>query len=221
MELSAVMLARVLLFIESAELNPTGRAFYPHIVNGLKEKCGFYKFPQKLEDFDEEKGVEFVGGRWGDTTIEAFRIYRNGLLLDTRVSTTESERVLTEALVWGSSQFGIVYNPKMTTRRGYLSQLIVQTDAPILGKESSPAAKLARRAQIAMEKVNGDKANWQPTVLTVHSDPQPRKPSYAALTIQRRTDAAFRENKYYSESPFPTDVHFALLEQLEADIIAE
>src|ERR1700722_6994154 len=92
MQLSAVLLARVLLFVESFDLNPRGKAYYPDIVQRVVEKCGFLKFPQKVEDFDEDKGVEFLSGRWGDVTIEAMKIYRNGIAVDTRASTAESER---------------------------------------------------------------------------------------------------------------------------------
>src|SRR5882757_9746592 len=115
MQLAAVTLARTLLFVESFDLNPRGKAYYPDIVQGLVEKCGFQKFPQKLEDFDENKGVEFLSGRWGDVTIEAVKIYGNGILLDTRVSTAESERIIGEALTWAASKFGLIYSPKMIT----------------------------------------------------------------------------------------------------------
>jgi hypothetical protein len=219
MEISAVLPARVLLFVESFDLNPRGKAFYPEIVQGIVEKCGFLKFPQKLEDFDETKGVEFVAGRWGHVTIETMKIYNNGLLLDTRVSTAESERVLREAVSWAASQFGLTYNPKMISRKGYLSNLTFYSEAPIL-IGCTPLSKLAARAGEAMTEINGDKTPWQPIILTLQSDSVPRKPTNATLTIQRRGDIAFSENKYYSESPFPTDVHIGLLEQFEKDVSA-
>jgi len=218
MQISAILLARVLLFVESFDLNPRGKAYYPDIVQGLVEKCGFHKFPQKLEDFDEDKGVDFVGGKWEGVTVETFRIYRNGLLLETRVSTAESERVLEEALLWGVLKFGLVYEPKMVTRKAYVSNLTFHSDVPILGRRDSPAAKLAHRGSEAIGKITGDKTPWQPVILTVHSDQIPRKPLHAPFTIQRRAETAFSENKYYSEAPFPTDVHITLLEQFEADV---
>jgi hypothetical protein len=218
MQLSAVLLARVLLFIESLDLNPQGKTYYPDLVEGIVEKCRFMKFPQKLEDFDESKGVEFVGGRWGDVTIEAFKIFNNGLQLDTRVSTSESERVLREALAWASSNYGIIYHPKMVARRLYVSNLTFHTDVPILGTADSPVSRLAHRAQVAMAEMRGDDTRWAPTILTMNSDIWPRKPLHAPFTIQRRAEAAFGENKYYSEAPLPTDFHISLLEEFEKDV---
>jgi hypothetical protein len=125
-------------------------------------------------------------------------------------------------LGWASAELGIVFNTKMVSRRGYLSQLVIETNAPILGKPSSPASKLASRAQAEMEKLQGDHTPWQPIVLTAHAEHGiGRKPPYAAFTVQRRVETEFSQNKYYSEAPFPTDLHISLLEQLEADVRAE
>lgn len=218
MQLSAVLLARALLFVESFDLNPRGKANYRDVVRGIVEKCGFLKFPQKLEDFDETKGVEFVGGRWGDVTIDVIKIYKDGLLVDTRVSTSESERVLREALSWSASAFGLTFDPKMIRRKAYVSNLTFYTEVPLLGGGDSPVSKLAQRAKEAIAEIVGDKTPWQPIILTLNSEQIPRKAANAPFTIQRRAETAFSENKYYSEAPLPTDVHLALLEQFEEDI---
>jgi len=219
MQLSAVILARALFFVESLELNPRGKIFYPDIVSALVEKCGFHKFPQKLEEFDEVKGIEFESGKWDDVVIETLKIYNTGLQVDTRVSTSESERILQEALKWATKEFGVVYSPQMLSRKAYVSDLIFRTDVPIL-TSYSPIAKLSERAHASLGEISSDKTPWQPIILTLQSEGFPRKPIHAPFTIQRRAEAAFSENKYYSEAPLPTDVHIRLLEQFEADIQA-
>jgi hypothetical protein len=47
-----------------------------------------------------------------------------------------------------------------------------------------------------------------------------QKVPIAPLTIQRRITSPFEQNKFYTEAPLPTDTHIALIEQLEADILA-
>lgn len=220
MQLAAILLARSLWFVESFDLNPRGEAYYPDIVAQVVEKCGFIKFPQKAEDFDEEKGVEFIGGKWGNVTIEMLKIYRNGLLVDTRASTAESDRILDEALNWAASKLGVEYHPKMIARRAYLSNLTFYTDTPILGRADSPVSKLTQRVGDAVREITGDKAPWQPVGFTLHSDPVPRKPVFAAFAIQRRAEAAFSENKYYSEAPLPTAIHLEELKKFEEDVEA-
>jgi hypothetical protein len=218
MQLSAVLLARVILFIESFDLNPRGKAYYPDIVGGIVEKCGFLKFPQKIEDFDESKGVEFAAGRWGHVTIETMKIFKDGLMIDTRASTGESERVLREALSWSASTFGLTFDPQMIKRKSYVSNLTFHTEVPILGGSNSPVSRLAQRANDSIARITGDNTPWQPIILTLNSGQIPRKPTNAPFTIQRRAEIPFSENKYYSEAPFPTEVHIALLEQFEEDV---
>ncbi|HEY0704252.1 MAG TPA: hypothetical protein VGD60_15885 [Candidatus Acidoferrales bacterium] len=220
MQVLAVILARALVFVDSFELNPKGAAFFPEVARSLVETCGFMKFPQKIEDFDEQKGVEFSTGKWGGVTIETLKIYRNGIMLDTRVSTDESKRIIGEALEWASSTFGVVYNPKMISRTGYVSNLIFQTDVPILGPDKSPASHLANRVHSSFTELTGDTIAWAPTILTLNSDTLPRKPLHAPFTIQRRADATFAENKYYSEAPLPTRTHIELLNEFEAGVRA-
>jgi hypothetical protein len=219
MQLAAVLIARTLAFVESLDLNPRGQAFYPDIAKGLVEKFGFHKFPQKPEEFDETKGVEFIGGKWGNVIVERFTIFGNGLLLDTRVSTSESQRVLLEGIAWAASSFGLKYEPKMITRWGYLSNLTFYSELPLL-KSNSSTSNLVQRVQDAASKFTGDRSVWEPTIFTIHAESTPKKPLYAPFTIQRRAECAFSENKYFSEAPLPTDVHLDLLEQFEADVRA-
>src|SRR4051812_2824213 len=120
MKLSAVLLARVFALIQVEDLNPRGKVFYPDIVKALVQKCGFSKYPTKIDEFDESKGVEFTLGKWDDTVIDKVVIYNTGIALDTRASTSRSEAILNEALSWLSDHIGLVSVP--ISRKAYLSQ---------------------------------------------------------------------------------------------------
>jgi hypothetical protein len=221
LKLSAIVLARVLGFVESIDLSPHGEVCYPKLLAGISEKFGFAKFPQKIEDFDETKGVEFISGMWGDVVVEKLSIYRHGLQLDTRASTKESQRVLLEWLSWAASAFGLKYDSKMVQRWRYLSNLTFNSDCPFLLRGSSPVEKLNERIHRAVSDLSGDYTAWEPIVLTFHSDQVPRKPVGASFTIHRRAETPFSENKYYSEAPLPTETHISLLEAFEADVLAK
>ena len=62
MQLKAVLIARVLGFVELATLNPQGRIFFPNIVSGIVGRFNFQKYPTTHEEFDESKGIEFMMG---------------------------------------------------------------------------------------------------------------------------------------------------------------
>src|SRR2546428_2076112 len=113
METVAVLLARAAAWVESYDLNPRGAVFYLDLVKAIATRYNFQKFPEKLEDFDETKGVTFTSGKLADTVVEQVSIYTYGVVLDTRVSTQESRRLLEEAFQWASKTLGLVYKPSM------------------------------------------------------------------------------------------------------------
>src|SRR5437763_8528693 len=119
MKLSAVLLARVILFVESVELNPRGAAYYPDIIKALVERYQFQSFPEKLDDYDEQKGVVLANGKHSDTTIQRVTIYNWGLTLDTTSSTRDSERLLVDTLTWAAEHLRLHYSGDMIRRKSY------------------------------------------------------------------------------------------------------
>ena len=96
MEIASILMARAVAWIESADLNPTGVIFFPELTRAMVARYGFQKFPQKVEDFDESKGVTFASGRLVDVTIEQIIFYTFGIAVDTRVDTDISKNILEE-----------------------------------------------------------------------------------------------------------------------------
>ncbi len=220
MKRSAVLLARFLGFISTAELDPYGNIPRQKLFTGIVQRFGFLKFPQKLEEFDDSKGIEFLDGTWNDMPVLRLTIYYNGLLIDTRTSTAESERVLEEALTWAANEFGIKYTQGSIMRKRYLSQVLITSDAPLL-VPSKPVDCLASRINEKLQDIIGEPLVYKPTRLDLDFDRSMlQKPPVAFLTIQRAVGFSHSEGKYYSESPIPTEDHFAILEQYEADIKA-
>jgi len=216
-QLSSVLLARVLGFVETLDLNPRGKVYFPDIVSKLVERYGFQKFPQKLEEFDESKGVEFREGRIGHKTIEKLVIWTSILVLETRSNTTESRQILEDMLEWGAANAGLNYRPGMIKRFAYVSDLTFYSDVPILSV--NPALiKLAAKTSAALTDIWQEPIQYEPANLAVAHDPMARKYGIAPFSITHRAEARFSENKYFSEAPLPTDKHIALLEEFEAEI---
>jgi hypothetical protein len=217
MKLSAVTLARVLAFIETFDLGSGGKVFYPDLIAALVERFRFQTFPQKAEDLDEKKGVKFLEGQWNGVSVPKVEIYWNALILDTQSSTSESERILQEALVWVSEKFKLNYSPTMISRRRYLSNLTFYSDQNVLG--SNPAIpKLTSSLHDKLKEITGHDLTYEATRLDLDFCRHDRQIPVAIFTIQRRIETPFSENKYYSEAPLPTDLHYELLEEFEADL---
>jgi hypothetical protein len=218
-ELSAVLLARVIAYIESVDLMPKGSVFFPDIVKELVKRYKFEKFPKTIEEFDETKGIEFHLGKAGERTIQKFVIWNTILVLETRSNTKDSMEILEEMLEWGAEKFHLDYHPGKIKRFAYISGLTFYSEAPIL-ETSRPLTKLAESTSRIVSEIWQEEIAYHPMILTVGHDPQERKNGIAAFTIQRRAEAKFSENKYFSEAPLPTDVHQRLLEEYERDAIA-
>ncbi len=217
MELAAIQLAKAMAFVEPTDLNPRQAVPYPSIVQALVARYKFQKFPQKLEEFDEAKGVVFAGGQLGNSVVDSLTIFTYGIVVDTRSSTAESKRLLEEALEWARKDLGLVYKPSMIKRWHYASQVTFYSKVPLL--EMHPALQqLAEALEQSAATHVGQDLKYDLTALVVDHDQLERKHPLGRFSIQRRENTPFSENKYFSDAPLETDVHLKLLEQFEAGI---
>ncbi len=217
MQLSAVILARAIGYIETFDLSPRGKIFFPELVREIVRRFDFQKFPKTLEEFDESKGVEFLEGKIGKRTIQKLGIWNTILVLETRSSTEDSREILEEILLWGAEKFGLNYRPGMIKRFAYVSDLSFYSDAPILSV--SPAlTKLAEKTSRLLSELWQEPVSYESVNLTIGHDPMARKYGIAPFSITRRAEAKFSENKYFSEAPLPTETHISLLEEFESEI---
>src|SRR5438309_1740683 len=107
MRLSAVLLARVIGFVEMNDLNPRGKVRLPIVASMLVERFGFVKYPQKPEEFDETKGVQFIEGNFDGIGIDKLTIWFNGVGIDVRSSTDEARAVLEKSFEWLKKDVGL------------------------------------------------------------------------------------------------------------------
>lgn len=221
MDSCAILLARVLAFIETADLNPRGRVFYPELVRHVVERYNFQIFPKTPEQFDEQKGVEFHAGKIGDKVIEALKIFPTLLVLETRSNTNDSKAILEELLEWGRDTFGLTYRSEMVRHWGYVSTLTFHSDTPLIAASSSPLAKLASKTSTAISEIWKEPITYEPVIVGAGHDPTTRKNAIALFYIRFRDEIPFSENKYQSEAPLPTDAHIKLLEEFEADVLSQ
>lgn len=219
MELASVILARAVAWIEPGELNGRGHLFYPDFVKAVVARYGFLGYPQKLEDFDENKGVTFSGGKLGNSSIQQIIIYAHGIVVDTQASTQDSKRLLEEALEWASKEFGLKYKPSMIQRWQYASQITFRSNVQLTCVHPA-LQRLVDGASEAVTETLGESLTYEVTSITVDYDQLTRKNPLGRFSIQRRDNTPFSENKYFSDAPLQTNVHIRLLEQFEADVIA-
>jgi hypothetical protein len=94
--LSAVVLARALAFVETVDLNPRGKMFYPEMITEFVQRYQFQKFPKTFEDVDETKGVEFWEGKVENIVIQKFTIFNTLLVCTGLMSVSTPNREPTQ-----------------------------------------------------------------------------------------------------------------------------
>lgn len=214
MELSAVLLARVVYFVESADLNPRGAAFYPDIVTALVGRYKFQIYPQKPEDFNEQKGVTFSQGKLGDRVIEKVVIFNSGVTLETTSSTDDSEDLLKEALTWSAANLKLQYKPEMIKRKGYVSNITFFSEAPILALNpviGTIAKKLSETVSGCMKLPYA----FHPAGVYINIDSTVQPTPVQLFSIERRLSIPYSDDKYFSAAPVATDTHIELIKEFE------
>lgn len=218
MKVSAVVLARVLAFIDAADLIPKGGASLHDLTTEVGKYFRFQKSPRTFEDLDLSKGIEFIDGRFGKRSIGKFVIWPSILVLETQVSTDAGKELIGDILQWGKERLGLDYDPGMITRFGYLSNLSFYSPAPLLSL-SPLLERISTRTTEALTEIWKEPIVYEPLEIKVGHDPLTRKWPIAPFQITRRAEHKFSENKYFSEAPLPTDLHVSLLEEYESGIL--
>lgn len=206
--------ARFIAAISTEELNPRGLVIYPSLIEGLVEKYNFDTFPSGDDELDETAGIEFENGNWNGTLINKVTIFGNGIVIDTRSSTRDSEVIFNEAMQWASESLGLTYRPSMVTSKLYVSELIVRTKA-ILNNLNPALQSFSENLSKSINSHTGLNAKYGLTGLIFYFDTSTTKATPPPFRIEPLSEVAYSENKYYSMAPIPTEEHLEFLEELE------
>ena len=212
MELKSIHLARVAALLEFQSLDPKGSKTPPEGLNSLAERYNFFKSPSTMDELDFQKGVEFVAGRSGAIAIDRMFLYASGIVIDTRSSTDDSLSVLRDLLDHARANAGAVISPE---RLNFVSQIVFRSDLKLssLNPILQPIAdRLTERVSINMKHP----IRYEPTAFVINTDLSQLKVTPSLFSLERRTEAPFSENIYFSSAPLSTTEHLNFLEEIEA-----
>lgn len=214
MKLLSIATARFIGAISTMELNPRGLLVYPALIEGLIDKYGFLVSPDEDEVFDEQKGINFEDGAWNNIAIDKVTIFSDGIVVNTRSSTSDAEAIFNEALEWASASYGLTYQPQMVSKRRYVSELVFHSEARLDGLNSK-LHSFNDQVSDTLMKFTDLNAKFELSGVGFHYDNSDLKISVTQFRIERLENSPYAENKYYSIAPLPTDEHLRLLEEFE------
>jgi hypothetical protein len=211
MKLSAIAMARATILVEVETLDPKGRAFAPAVFSTFGAKYSFVKIPQKLDEIDPQKGIKFEVGKAGEIVVDSLTIFKDGIVVDTRSSTEDSEKVILELLTFAGEAFGATARP---TRKLFVSQIIFTSDLK-LSALNPILQPLTNKLSERVSEVLGQRVEFEPTGIVLSPDPSLSKINPAGFTIERRANIPFSENTYFSSAPLRTSDHIELIREVE------
>jgi hypothetical protein len=214
MDLKAIMLARVVTLFELQTLDPTGKASVTETLKQIAGRYSFTRTPQTIAELDFQKGVELVEGKLNQIRIDRFTIYSNGMSVDTRSSTEDSEEVLKDFLAFMRTTYGASVQ---IVRQFFVSQIVFRSDLQF----SSLNPILKPLAEHLAATVSADMKHsfvFEPSGLIIGADVSQTKLSPGLFTLERRSEIPFSEKMYFSSAPLRTAEHFKVLEKLETSL---
>lgn len=214
MKLLSIGLARSIWLFPVNDLNPRGRSLYPMLFAALVKKYEFQKFPKTADELNEQSGIKFERGVFWKTPAEpiavSLTIYHDGIVADTRSSTTDSDAFLAEALAEASKEFKLEPIQNISVRKTYVGEVHVQTQHSLNLLNDKLGPFLHRLSTIP----GFGEQHFETTGISFGVDQwQQTKP--VSFRLERAINVPFSENRYYSIAPLPTDAHLRLLDDLE------
>jgi hypothetical protein len=152
----------------------------------------FRVYPTKPEDFDEAKGVQFADGKFAEGTVDKMQIFTHGLMVDTRVSTEVSEKLLRDTLFWAKAELGLHFEERMIKRKGYGSQLTFESEMD-LSRLNPVIGRIGQTISSKLKDTSSQPVTYEPTAILFNLDQSLSKLAPGAFSIERRAEIPFSE----------------------------
>lgn len=191
-------------------------------MDALREKYHFLGVPKEEELLPNRNpasplvfrhGTFVVNGR--AIVIDSLQIFTAAVLVGTFTSTGDSESFLDELIPWASKTFGIQY--QKLAEPAFNSQLEVQLVKP-LGEYFPRLKQVCEAASRFIPDVFVNKPPYELSGITLSFDRLKFAPAPANIRLERRENAPYADNLYFSEAPMTTKNHLVLLTLLEESL---
>lgn len=175
--------------------------------------------PQKTQE--NVAGLIFRRGRFqGEegvcVAIDSLGIYDDGIVIDSGSSTEDGDMFAADLLRAATDEFALVYDANTVRRRMYVSELIVRSDFnltdlnPALHVLSERISEASHNASRPIPFVFGGISFWSEV------DDAGKQ---MVVRVERQAGKALAENRYFSDAPMHTKVHFDILEEFERIVV--
>ena len=207
---------QILYLVPMDEVRPLSGFFLPDLLQAVRER---YQFAQSVTDLAEalKTGAKFQSGRINDGQkvifIKGLEIHADGLLITTH-QTDDTEIVFNDLSSLLIAAFGF-RTPTSTIGKRYFSVVVVDFEVPLENLIDGFATIVSEFSDRILAD-NDVTASPLLFGIAFGADPKTLPPLVnAQLVIERRTDAGYAMNRYFTSAQLSTASLTSLLEKIE------
>lgn len=212
MKINAIRAARAIWLVPAAFLNPSGR--YADM-GAVKERYSFQKYTQDMQASEKDGSIGFANGRFegkdGSIEILSCEIHADGIVVETRASTDESESFILDLTTWATKEMAFANTEDLSIRKIYASELNFSLSKPPAFFNPALDDFLEAANAVTGNEINGP-SDFLGLELGTDSS---RNKNQQRFTIAREIHTAIGSNRYYSFASTTTHQHIAILEKLD------
>jgi hypothetical protein len=212
MKVSKYMFAQAIRF---GVVTPAqGRNLYGrNIIRAFENQYGFLESPKTIADFDLAKGIKFSHGFFdGRIVIDNFKIYNNGIVVETKETTDDCVAIIADIARWAENDAGVVFAEDTALPELYLTHFEVELNIN-LDEHLRKATKINELLNEYMTSYKEVEREFKISGFSSQLDPITNGP--VQFKFERRAGQPFSSNLYFSGAPLKTQDHINLLEVLE------
>ena len=182
------------------------------------ERYRFQHFPPKVPELGTESTTLSIG-KWQEVQIDELSAYNDGLIVSARVDSGVIDAFLDDVYDFVAREFGVIKVPIPGERRHYESSVVVEMDKRVPGKFDFLAGLYRDLADFRSAYGHGpsDYTFGEFEAQSEGAGEGGRRPM--AFSLQRRINAPFDANYWFSSAPLKTADHLAVLENLETQLL--
>jgi hypothetical protein len=215
MKILFVGLARSIWLFDTNLMNPKGLSLQP-VFEKISEKYKFAKAPKNALDFDEQKALSFKSGTFvnskGTSVLIGYTVYSDGLVVDTMSSTDDSTEFLVEVTNWMNQDYGLTLPSGI--KKIWLSQMDVECETPLV-KLNLRLPKFLKFIESRVKPADGNPRQFDVGGLDFWTEDVNKPGAPVMVKFERKWQAPFSANHYFSQAPLETREHIELLNELE------
>jgi len=211
---------RVSMLVDLLEIGTRDGLYFPGAATLLQSKFNFISIPQPASQANPKEVLCFEHGFFNyegrDINIRAFEIYPHGLVAQAADSNA-AEIFLDEFSAFATAELGQVAEG-LIGRKFFASSLMVQFDKEANGFLSANEKIIALFSN-HLKATYGLEQKAELSRISMRPDPDKLNARVGSLltefTLERRINAPYEDQKFYSTAPLRTDDHIAFLQKIE------